>query len=155
MVRHIVSTALAAAMLCGAGSAAIAQQAPVVGGSTPPLVSQAEDSVLWALAERRGTADAYRSYLSAFPNGLHAATARERLARLEGGASEGGAIPAPAIRPGSDTTGSPAEAARAEAEAGLGTAATESALGLSRDDRMTIQRRLTQLGHDTHGVDGA
>jgi len=55
-----------------------------------------------------------------------------------------GAAPAPATPAPASTT--PATGA---------TAATEAALGLTPTEKRIIQSRLTQLGHDTRGIDGA
>ncbi|WP_220443703.1 peptidoglycan-binding domain-containing protein [Paracoccus luteus] len=178
MVRLSFSAALCAAILTAGGAGA--QQAPVVVGpnatgaatlpGVPPAAAQAtnaEDELLWQLAIRRGTADAYRNYLATFPNGRYVPVARARLEDLgvpvTGGTETGGSGAG-----GSGAAQSAADAARAEAiardqgaaqgqppgTAAVPDSATEQALGLTRDQRRAIQSRLTALGHDTRGVDG-
>lgn len=176
MVRLSFSAALCAAILTAGG--AVAQQAPVVvgpaspgtttlPGATRPMAppapaASAEDELLWQLAIRRGTADAYRNYLSTFPNGRYVPVAKARLADL--GANVDGA---PAAGGATGAALSAADAARAEAiardqaaaqgrPAGAATAGAgaEQALGLTLDQRRAIQGRLSALGHDTRGVDG-
>ena len=176
MVRLSFSAALCAAILTAGGAAA--QQAPVVvapdlpgattlPGTTRPMAppapaASAEDELLWQLAIRRGTADAYRNYLATFPNGRYVPVAQARLADL--GVPVDGA---PAAGDGAEAALSAADAARAEAiardqgaaqggPAGGATAGAdaEQALGLTRDQRRAIQGRLSALGHDTRGIDG-
>jgi peptidoglycan hydrolase-like protein with peptidoglycan-binding domain len=93
-------------------------------GGAAQPAPQDEDRALWRAVEDIGTAAAYRLYLDRFPRGAYADLARRRLAAAEP------VDPRP-----------PAGAA-------------EDALGLTRNERQTLQRYLTILGHDTRGVDG-
>lgn len=93
-------------------------------GGATQPAPQDEDRALWRAVEDIGTAAAYRLYLDRFPRGAYADLARRRLATAEP------VDPRP-----------PAEAA-------------EVALDLTRNERQTLQRYLTILGHDTRGVDG-
>jgi len=85
-----------------------------------------EDRQDWDRAHGDDTAAAYEAYLSAHPDGAYTANARDRLAALR-------AAPPAAQTPES----------------------AEAALGLSRADRIDLQRALTGLGYDTGGADGA
>lgn len=82
------------------------------------------DEGYWQAVQDLGTEAALRSYLSAYPGGLHAREARDRLDELE--------------------SRSPVEEARK----------VEASLGLSRNERRKIQENLSLLGYDTRGIDG-
>lgn len=180
--KAIGAALIGGAMLIGPGSGAVqAQQAPVVVApqAVPPVAMPgSEETVLWELARRRGTVEALRSFLSTYPNGQYAPEARALLGQLQAGTPAGStlgtAAPAaqtPTVTPAPDLPAgvSPADAARGEvlgttppastppttgSGAGGTTAATEAALGLSRDARIGIQRGLVKAGYDTRGVDG-
>ena len=171
MGRVSISAALAAALVTMAGGMAAAQQAPVVVPGVGAAVTQAEEALLWALAEQRNTADAYRSYLQSYPNGTNAAMARARLGQLMSGSTpvvdQQPAAQPVVTTPAQTAPGtSPAAAAAAEAAAGTPAATTQPAPPagsatsaaheppLTRDARRAVQNRLTQLGYDTRGVDG-
>lgn len=185
---------IGAALLAGEGAA---QQAPVV-VSPAPVIGEAsalpagDEQTRWDLVSRQGTADAYRGYLAAYPDGPHAPEARALLGQLQAGAPVGGTLPAsaPAPAPASAASPSPvvvggagtavpaaganapvvvpapdlppgtsaADAARAEAAgAALGAASAaqaEADLGLDLVARRGVQLRLIALGHDTRGADG-
>lgn len=170
MGRVSISTALAAALMTMAGGMAAAQQAPVVVPGAGAAVTQAEEALLWALAEQRNTADAYRSYLQSYPNGTNAALARARLGQLMSGSTpvvDAQPSAQPVVTAPVDTAPGASPAAAAAAEAAAGTpAATQPAPSagsatsaaqeppLTREARRAVQMRLTQLGYDTRGVDG-
>ena len=98
----------------------------------------AADRVFWESAERGGTASGYEAYLEAFPSGVYAALARDRLARLgdSGVVSSPGPVPAP-VPSGPDH------------------GALESGLGLGREARVALQSGLNALGFDAGPADGA
>src|SRR6202048_5322271 len=50
---------------------------------TPEQVLREADENMWVQAVRTGTLGAFTDYLQNFPNGMHAAEARERIATLE------------------------------------------------------------------------
>ncbi|SHM13336.1 Peptidoglycan-binding (PGRP) domain of peptidoglycan hydrolases-containing protein [Paracoccus solventivorans] len=166
MVGNRVGAALAVLLAGIAPIGAAAQQVITPEG----VVSTVEDEALWQLTLSRATADAYRNYLSSFPNGAHAAEARARLNVVLGTlpsaqppAAGTPVQPAP-VQPPAPVTSTPlqplgtttpaAPATPAVAVAPAGAAQAESALALSLDDRRAIQWRLNELGHDTRGADG-
>ncbi|MDO5371196.1 peptidoglycan-binding domain-containing protein [Paracoccus sp. (in: a-proteobacteria)] len=158
----LVMAALAAGLVGAApGGGAMAQVIP------PDAPASAEDDALWRLAQGRGTADAYRNYLSTFPNGAFAAQARARLGQLQAGSAPVAGSPLPPVQQPASTTApaSPAPAQQAPAPAPAPAAASlpaappeavqaEAALALTLEDRRAIQSRLTLLGHDTRGIEG-
>ena len=78
----------------------------------------------WDFTKQENTIVAYEGFIKRFPNGKYTATAKKDLAKLR-----------------ADALISPAER-------------TELALNLTRDEKRSIQRALTVLGHDTRGADG-
>lgn len=106
-----------------------------------PLVATASDGVtetdrdVWADAAAINTAAAYRDYLERFPRGRYAAAAKDRLEQ------PGAAASAHREPPEKAPETLPAE--RVEAQ-----------LGLSRNDRIAVQRHLNALNYVTGGVDG-
>lgn len=133
MVRLGISAALAAAVITIApGAQADDTLGKVIGAIAEGLTAQQtadQDETLWAAARKRNTVAAYQSYLADYPNGRHAAEARDIITRATGKAPE----------PNKATS----SAARAEA-----------ALNLSRSDRSSIQRDLVALGYNPRGTDG-
>lgn len=157
MVGNRVGAALAVLLAGIAPIGAAAQQVITPDG----VVSTVQDEALWQLTLSRATADAYRNYLSSFPNGAHAAEARARLNVVLGTlpsaqppAAGTPVQPAP-VQPPEPVTATPLPPAGTVAPAASGDAAqAESALGLTLDARRAIQWRLNELGHDTRGADG-
>ena len=165
MVGNRVGAALAVLLAGIAPIGAAAQQVITPEG----VVSTVEDEALWQLTLSRATADAYRNYLSSFPNGAHAAEARARLNVVLGTlpsaqppAAGTPVQPAP-VQPPAPVTSTPlqplgtttpaAPATPAVPVAPAGAAQAESALALSLGDRRAIQGRLDELGHDTPRAD--
>lgn len=157
MVGNRVGAALAVLLAGIAPIGAAAQQVITPDG----VVSTVQDEALWQLTLSRATADAYRNYLSSFPNGAHAAEARARLNVVLGTlpsaqppAAGTPVQPAP-VQPPEPVTATPLPPAGTVAPAASGDAAqAESALALSPEARRAIQWRLNELGHDTRGADG-
>ncbi|MBB1497859.1 peptidoglycan-binding protein [Paracoccus sp. MC1862] len=160
-ITALVVAALAAGLVGAApGGGAMAQAIP------PDAPASAEDDALWRLAQGRGTADAYRNYLSTFPAGAFAAQARARLGQLQAGSAPitgtplppmqsspatqpvPAPVPTPVTQPPTSPAPAPAPAVPQEA------VQAETALALTLEDRRAIQSRLTLLGHDTRGIDG-
>lgn len=110
-------------------------------GIAQTLLAQELDRNAYAEAQRANTVAAYRTYLSRHPNGLHKADAEAALVRL-------GAAVSPPVSPVQPVV--PVQPAPVIASA----AQTEAALYLTSAQRLTIQRQLTALGHDTRGADG-
>ena len=105
--------------------------AAVPGGQSPEALVAA-DRVFWESISGSGDAADFEAYLEAFPSGVYAALARNRLARLRGG----GGVSSPG----------PPEADHAVLERGL---------GLDRAGWAALQWGLNSLGFDAGPVDGA
>ncbi len=116
-------------------------------------VSSKSDRDLWAESAATNSAEAYRAYLSQYPKGEFAAAAERRLLELR--LAEEAAKPAPTPAPPEiQTPRAPAQIqqpARVQPAPGQ---VGESNLGLSRNDRVMVQRRLNALGYATGGTDG-
>ena len=80
----LVVMALALGAPMGAGAQIIVPGAPT-----------AADEALWAQVQGQGTAEAYRNYISAYPNGAFVAQARARLGQLQAGSAPIVATPLP------------------------------------------------------------
>ncbi|MFB2594679.1 peptidoglycan-binding protein [Paracoccus sp. p4-l81] len=125
-----------AAMIAVAPVTAQAEVKPIdlIGGilnaQLQAQLKAAQEPQVWEAARQANTAQAYQNYLAAYPHGPNAATAKARLKAM-------------------------GQAAPGTAPAAGNAAATEADLGLSRADRTRIQSRLTALGYNTRGVDGA
>ena len=135
MRRFCISTMVAGTMALTGPAMANSELGDVVGTIARSLLEQqqaAQETSLWQGVVQNGSAAAYRQYLDAYPNGQFAREARQRL---NGQAGQGNQGSAPVVADSS--------AARAEAQ-----------LGLSRSDRMAIQRRLSSLGFYRSGIDG-
>lgn len=96
----------------------------IVGGVARQYLEQEQDRAAFAQAQGTDTRAAYQSYLRQFPNGAYAAQARDRVQQL------GGTTTAPAAQSQGDTA------------------------GLSRQQRVQVQRQLNGLGYSTNGADG-
>lgn len=60
-----------------------------------PGNNAATDALMWQGADQANNAQAFQAYLSVFPNGIFANTARDRIARLQGAAQPAPVQPAP------------------------------------------------------------
>jgi uncharacterized caspase-like protein len=103
----------------GAGGAAIAALP-----ATAPANPQTQEDLLWESAQHSNLRADYQAYLDAFPNGIFAQMARNRIAILESPAS------------------APSET---DWKSEIGTAESEKPLGLTPADQKEIQLRLTAL----------
>jgi len=126
---------------------------------TSPDVSEA-DLVFWRSIADSSDPAMFRAYLEEFgDNGRFERLARLRLATLEG---RGAAASQPSARTSTSNNTTVAALPDAGVEvappapplAELDAAATERALGLSRQQWIEVQRALLALGHDPRGVDG-
>ena len=104
--------------------------AAVPGGESPEALVAA-DRVFWESISGSGDAADFEAYLEAFPSGVYAALARNRLARLRGG--------------GVSSPGPPE----------VDHAVLERGLGLDRAGWAALQWGLNSLGFDAGPVDGA
>ena len=120
-------------------------EAPLAGTvaapGAPPAPSHGEaliaaDRVFWESISGSGDAADFEAYLEAFPSGVYAALARNRLARLGNGGE---------VSPSSSSGPVPS---------GAGHAALESGLGLDRAARVALQWGLNVLGFEVGRADG-
>lgn len=112
------------------------------------------DRDAWADAAATNTPEAYRAYLRRFPQGQYADAAGRRLAEF---ATEQQPAPAPVPAPVQPAPVRPAPVQPAPVQPAPVQPqgyATEARLGLSRSQRMQIQRDLNTLNYGTGGVDG-
>ncbi|MGD0720459.1 MAG: caspase family protein [Roseiarcus sp.] len=100
-----------------------------------PADKMSQEVLIWESAQHSNLPGDYRAYLDAYPNGVFAAMAKNRIASLA----------APADPPAANPTRvtSPAPAAPG---AEVGTVDTERSLDLSAADRREIQQRLVVIG---------
>lgn len=95
------------------------------------LLAQELDRTAYIEAQRLNTSSAYRSYLSKFPKGAYRANAERALANL--------GVP---VTPQPPVGGN------------LSAASIEASIGLSRTQRILIQKQLTVIGFSTGVADG-
>ncbi|MFM7334000.1 MAG: peptidoglycan-binding domain-containing protein [Tabrizicola sp.] len=98
----------------------------IIGGIADSLLQQEMDKQAYIAAQNANTVAAYQSYLRKYPKGIYRANAERAIARL-GGPVDGTVDAA---------------------------AAAEAKLGITRTQRVAVQRELTRLGYPTGGTDG-
>jgi uncharacterized caspase-like protein len=108
-------------------------------GSAEANAGQAEENLLWESAEKSNLAADYQAYLDAFPNGVFARMAKNRIANMEDRTSA--PAPAPQTLAMREPTG-PKESALKD---DVATADTERALNLSPAGEKEVQQRLTVI----------
>jgi peptidoglycan hydrolase-like protein with peptidoglycan-binding domain len=112
----------------------------VVSGIAESLLAQELDKQAYIAAQEANTVNAYRGYLQQYPRGVYRANAERALARL-GAPVEGTVAPPVSAPPPVDgVTPSPQQ--------------VEAQLGITRSQRVAVQRELTRLGYSTGGADG-
>ncbi len=110
--------------------------------AAPASAPDVREASLWETALHANAVDAYQAYLTAYPNGIHAQTAKDRAAAL----ASAPATPPSAQSQVSSTLKTPqAPVAPASSEAEIGTLVTEQALNMTGADRIDVQRRLHAL----------
>jgi peptidoglycan hydrolase-like protein with peptidoglycan-binding domain len=106
----------------------------ILSGVAQTLMTQQADNAAYIRAQSLDTESGYRAYLAQYPTGVYRANAEQALRNI--GASAGAVTPPPPdnrnLRP----------------------ASVEAAIGLTRAQRVTLQRQLTALGYSTGGADG-
>jgi peptidoglycan hydrolase-like protein with peptidoglycan-binding domain len=107
----------------------------ILSGLAQTLMTQQADQNAYVAAQNLNTVSGYRDYLARFPNGAYRANAEQALARL--GVTTHPNMPP--LTPGGDVQSA---------------VYTEASIGLSRTQRILIQRQLTALGYSTGGADG-
>lgn len=103
----------------------------IVSGIAQSLINQELDRTAYVEAQRLNTASAYRNYLTKFPTGVYRVNAEQALAKQ--------GVPANPSRPVGGNQSA---------------ASIEASIGLSRTQRIQIQRHLTAIGYSTGGADG-
>jgi uncharacterized caspase-like protein len=122
---------------------------------------QTQEDLLWESAQHSNLAVDYQAYLDAFPTGIFAQMAKNRIANLAVGASPPAAqlqkSQPPAPVPQKVATAEPDEPSRKDWKAEIGTAETEKALNLTPANQKEIQQRLIALdlykGPETGALD--
>jgi peptidoglycan hydrolase-like protein with peptidoglycan-binding domain len=131
MKGHLMRTlTLPLILAAGLGFAAPAQAQDledVIGGIAQGLLQQELDKQAYIAAQNANTVVAYQNYLKKYPKGIYKVNAERALARL--GAPAEGSVDAAAV--------------------------AEAKLGITRTQRVGVQRELTRLGYPTGGTDGA
>jgi hypothetical protein len=103
----------------------------IVSGLAQSLINQELDRSAYVEAQRVNTASAYRNYLAKFPKGVFRMNAERALAKL--------GVP---VNPLPTDDGDQSAAA------------IEASIGLSRTQRIQIQKQLTAIGYATGVADG-
>lgn len=98
----------------------------ILGGIADNLLQQELDKQAYIAAQNANTVAAYQNYLKKYPKGIYRVNAERALAKL--GAPADGTVDA--------------------------AAAAEAKLGITRAQRVAVQRELTRLGYPTGGTDG-
>jgi hypothetical protein len=137
-----------------------AAAAPPPAPAPPPVDRQATENLLWESAQHSNLVGDYQAYLAAFPNGVFAAMARNRIAVL---ATVQSPPPAPAVAPAPVSAPAPtiapapapAPASPVVAKAEPGPEEIEKSLDLGFAGRKELQLRLIALKYDPGPPDGA
>jgi uncharacterized caspase-like protein len=111
---------------------------------------QAQENLLWESAQHSNLGADYQAYLSAFPNGVFAQMAKNRIASIESARTS-----APPTTPQNLAMTEPTGPKADELKDNLGTADTERALNLSPAGQKEVQQRLTALDFYKGPVTGA
>jgi peptidoglycan hydrolase-like protein with peptidoglycan-binding domain len=106
----------------------------ILTGVAQTLMAQQADNAAYVSAQSLNTASGYRRYLDQYPKGAYRSNAEQALQKL------GTSVDAMTPRPFDDSTQRPASA--------------EASIGLTRAQRVTLQRQITELGYPTGGADG-
>lgn len=105
----------------------------VISGIAQSLIVQEADRTAYLEAQRRNTASAYNDYLAKFPKGAFRVNAAQALVKL--GASPNAQNPPPP-------------------DVNQSAASVEASIGLTRTQRILIQKQLTSIGYSTGVADG-
>jgi hypothetical protein len=102
---------------------------------------QAEENLLWESAQHSNLAADYQAYLDAFPGGVFAQMAKNRIANTEGARTSAPTSAAPQTLAMTEPTGPQENGWKND----VGTVETERALNLSPAGEKEVQQRLTVL----------
>jgi Caspase domain/Putative peptidoglycan binding domain len=114
---------------------------PAAPAETPVDQRQSQENLLWESAEHSDLPGDYQAYLSAFPNGVFAQMAKNRIASVE---SARASAP-PAAAPQTLAMTEPRGPKEDELKDNVGTLETERALNLSQAGEKEVQQRLTVI----------
>jgi peptidoglycan hydrolase-like protein with peptidoglycan-binding domain len=135
-----------------------AQNATPPAGAAPPGAPAASDksvqeNLFWESAQKSNSPADYRAYLDAFPNGLYAPLAKNRMAAFS--APPAAPPGAPVAQPVALVAALAPPAISPEAlKAEIGTFETEQGLNMGPPMRMEIQQRLSAIGLYAGPIDG-
>jgi uncharacterized caspase-like protein/peptidoglycan hydrolase-like protein with peptidoglycan-binding domain len=130
---------------------AVEKAKPLTSLAEPPADSrQAQENLLWESAQHSNLGADYQAYLSAFPGGVFAQMAKNRIASMESARTSAPA-PAPQTLAMTEPTGPRTD----ELKDNLATADTERALNLTPAGEKEVQQRLAALDLYKGPVTGA
>ena len=140
MRKTILPVALIAGFAISSPAYAQADLGKIVSGIAQSLLTQEADKAAYQTAQGQNTAAAYRNYLQKYPTGIYRTSAEKALAAF------GGSVK-PTTPPASGNGTSPTYG-------GQSAASVEASIGLSRSQRVTIQKQLSAMGYSPGGADG-
>ncbi len=120
-----------------------ADAAKATAGAAPdaqPADKRAQENLLWESAQHSNLSADYQAYLDAFPSGVFAQMAKNRIANLKDAEVSGAAHASQTL-----AAAEPAGASEKETKENAGTAETEKELSLIPADENELQQRLTVL----------
>ena len=131
MRNFVIPVLLAASFAVGSPVRAETNLNDFVTGIAQSLLAQEADRTAYVQAQRLNTVRGYRSYLAKYPNGAYRDNAERALVKL------GATVTPPPTDGGAQTA-----------------ASVEASIGLSRSQRIQIQKQLTAIGYPTGVADG-
>jgi Caspase domain/Putative peptidoglycan binding domain len=123
--------------------------APAPNAAAPAPDKVTQENLLWESAQHSNLPGDYQAYLNAYPSGVYAPMARNRIASLSPAPDSSAGRVAPLV-PQTSLTVSPTDLKKE-----IGTIETEKALNLSAADRKELQQRLTAMAFDAGPATGA
>ncbi len=138
MMRNVTLPMVLLASLAVTGPArAETNLGDVVSGIAQSLIAQEADRNAYIQAQRLNTVRGYRAYLAQHPKGAYRGNAERALVKLGASVEPGPVTPDPVTPP-----------------VGSSAARVEAAIGLTRAQRVTLQKQLAVLGYQTGQADG-
>lgn len=109
-----------------------------ISGIAQTLLTQELDRKAYVQAQSLNTVTGYRNYLAQFPSGTYRANAEQGLAKLGASVNPDTPLPPPSPPGGGNQSA----------------AMVEGSIGLSRTQRILIQKQMTSIGYPTGVADG-
>ena len=128
---------------------AVANLTAPANAAAPAPDKLTQENLLWESAQHSNLAGDYQAYLNAYPDGVYAPMARNRIASLNPAPDSSAGRVAPLVPQAS------AAVSATDLKAEIGTIETEKALNLSAADRRELQQRLTAIAFDAGPATGA